>query len=856
MVTVKFKSLILITLFLVIATSVNAVYEYTIDPPDNQDYAVTLVNLTGTLCEGLNDVSIHNDTDELNFSWHNATKNLLVFVGTNNDNYTLRCDDGTSEHNGTYQIVKWIDCEGSFSSGDAWSNQAGVSVTCQGDTLRYDHTGGSTFSSLDFGSAYTNNYMSLTSKAIVNTSSYVAFVLSQSNNDITKSFRKLVFGATNRVRLYHYFASEQGAYMLDNQPFYFSLSVNSSCNGTDSGTIGCVDYWFNGTTYVNRTNDLVEDFGQVTSIRYLTFFSDNLDDEITIDELFICNGDCILYDDTYLPLALTESAHAFNLTVTGSTEAQKINFTNNLTYNLTYVCSPNSNSALLTFINGSVNKTDSLTCNNNINTFQGLYSPKKEGNFNISFAFNTSLENTLNNVTFNGTNYTADLTPPVVDYLDFSFDEGFQTNYTNVTLRCLDDMIPLIEYNLTFNDGQMFLGNLSNGTNQTNDTTLRFGNNTAHGICKDALYTSSAIEYKSQSVVSFVLIDEVTGELFNVSNLTSVKMYYSDNQTFYDLKANNTPYVNFSGSSDTKLRFELEYADGSIINRYIDASLLDASDNRICANKDGVTHYEQLLVSARQRRVIMYSLLANCMVAADYTRFAYQDSYILKAFTIDRDYYLYAYDNDERIYLASIDGSVQTYIQLDVLDYNRERTAINILTESLFFQRINDTSTIQIYYTNNANNNDNISVSITNLDTDTVVFSSSAFTNPNEFTLYFDYSTVANVTNVTIFKIAVTKYRDGELSYLNTYFNIAAKSGVLNSAFAFTISFLIMLFGLTFTVSRITFSWLGIVVILAALAFLAFSIATWYTLLLMAIELIILVFTFIVTVKINQETLT
>jgi hypothetical protein len=275
----------------------------------------------------------------------------------------------------------------------------------------------------------------------------------------------------------------------------------------------------------------------------------------------------------------------------------------------------------------------------------------------------------------------------------------------------------------------------------------------------------------------------------------------------------------------------------------------------VCANKEGVTHYEQLLISAIEKPVVVKNVFSNCVIAADYTRFAYQSSLVLKAYSINSLYYLYTFDGSNQVLLASIDGSISTYINLDTLEFNQNAYDVTILGDALAFEKTG-THQMKIYYRNLANDNANLTAVITKLDntTTTTVLSTSAFSNPNNFTMYFDFTTL-NVTDETVFKITLLKTSTGGVTTtISKYFNTQAKSGKLASGVGFVMAFLLIVFGLTFTISRTTFSWFGIVMVLASIGVLSFTMSAWYITLLMAINFIIGVYICIILAYQNYPT--
>jgi len=445
--------------------------------------------------------------------------------------------------------------------------------------------------------------------------------------------------------------------------------------------------------------------------------------------------------------------------------------------------------------------------------------------------------------------FISDLYNPVIEELRLNFTQGFIGSPVNLTLNCTDTIMTNFSYNLTFNNVTLFYGNLSNGTLQRNETASVDGTNILEGTCSDLFGTTYSNTTPTVYAKLLYLINERTGAALDLDNLSSAIAYYDDNSTAFDFKTANQTSINYTSLLHDKLRIALAYADGTIITRYVDVSLF-TGDIRICGNLDDVTHYEQLITAASQKEAILKSVYADCVVAADTTRFAYQDGYVLKAYTIDTMYYLYTYDSDgNQIVLASVDGSIQTYMDLDTIEFTQEGYSIKITKDALSFKKVGAT-TVQIYYDNIADDNTALSINITRMDTNTVLYTSDTFADKNTVTILFDYSTLSNITNSTLFRIDVGATSPSGYEHIRKFFNTFAKTGVIAAGLALIISFILLFGGLTFTITRATFSWFGIIIILGAIGVLTFAVSAWYITFLMAIEIIALVY--VVLVMINQ----
>lgn len=505
-------------------------------------------------------------------------------------------------------------------------------------------------------------------------------------------------------------------------------------------------------------------------------------------------------------------------------------------------------------VNGVFNKLYNVNCaGGDYVDINDVYTRGSEGVYNIGFRFNFT--NGTEFESFTGYNDTmiSDLYNPTVTLSGALNGTGFGANITaNFELTCNDNITPLLLYNLSQNNVSLFYGNKSEGSTQSNITTVADGVSVIDGVCSD--FFGSTFKQRSQEafVKEFCLIDEIDNTFFGVDNISGVKLYFDDNSSFYDFKASgNVSCVNYTSFQEDKLRLELKYASGDVITRFIDVSLVGGNP-RLCANKEGVVHYEQLVISATEREVILKSVFADCLIAADYTRFAYQDSFALKAFSIATMYYLNTIDGGVSTLLASVDGSIAAFINLDVLDFQKTAFNIDIIGEGLSFETFTNESVL-IRYQNLKGSNVLVNATITNLDDGSVLLHTSDFLDPNEWVILFDHSTL-NISTGTVFRIVVdTVDSDGNVGQLKRYFNVKS-NGVLSNGLAFIIALLLTFFGFTFTLTKLTFSWFGFVILIIAIAVLGFAQGAWWITMMMGIEVILLIYVVILMATKNRAT--
>lgn len=517
-------------------------------------------------------------------------------------------------------------------------------------------------------------------------------------------------------------------------------------------------------------------------------------------------------------------------------------------------CPVGTNAVLSYYTNGTLNGFDNITCDGS-----GLYNTSYTNNFSGLFDFSIYYNFSDSNLTgFNAfyanTSLTADIYTPVAT-IDYNITGGFNTTDINISLLCVDNDTTTLFYNLSYNNTQYLGYNATNNTLLDNTTNATDGTAELRGVCSDLFSSDTAAQNITIFSKLLILWDEVNNIPFDVSNITSAKVYYDDNSSFFDYHADDVNNITYLVGTVEKLRFELGYLDDVVITRYIDVGLFNETNIKVCANLEGVTHYTQLIISSVQRPIKLESVYSNCYVAADYTRFAYQDAYLLKAYTIAAPYNLNVFDTDvtTETTLTGLDGSISSFYNVDTIEFKQEGYNLNILGEALSFEKTSSTQ-IRIYYKSLESDKTSSTLTIKRMDTDTIVTTTTP-ADPNNFTVYFDWTTLSNVTDQTLFLVSVTaKDGDGETTVTKRYLNTSGDAGFIKSGLAVGIALLLSVFGLTLTSTRTTFSWFGIMILISSLAVLSFAIKEWYIIFMGAINLVMLVYSVIIMTNKNYPT--
>ena len=206
------------------------------------------------------------------------------------------------------------------------------------------------------------------------------------------------------------------------------------------------------------------------------------------------------------------------------------------------------------------------------------------------------------------------------------------------------------------------------------------------------------------------------------------------------------------------------------------------------------------------------------------------------------------------VLLIGLDGSIASYINIDTLQFQEGAFEVDILQDYLAFEQSGDTQ-VSIFYQNDGLPNRALAIAITRMDTDEEVYTNSVFTDNNRFNIFFDYTTLSNVNESTLFRLDLTRTNSEGTETITRYFSPKASVGFLSAGIAMTISAFLIFFGLTFSISRLAFSWFGIAAVVASLFVLSMAVSTWYTTLMFAINIVTLVYIVIVMVNQNQGTL-
>lgn len=464
-----------------------------------------------------------------------------------------------------------------------------------------------------------------------------------------------------------------------------------------------------------------------------------------------------------------------------------------------------------------------------------------------------------NNISFT---ITADTTPPTIDFETNIVTPGFIADYNiGLTLTCWDNRLDDINYLITKTNagGTITVSNTQdvNGTVKTIYDDLNIGLNVYYARCIDFNGNQSAIvESNTIYAVAFNLINEETGE--NVTDLNTIDVatlqaFTYDGNNVYDYNIYSPP-VKIFVDYDNVVRFDITYDDVSEtkLSREIDFGLLPDTNIGLCI-APFQSFYEQFLISSTSKDVVVYNDFADCYNLASTTKFAYENALMVRAFTINKPYYLYTWVDEVKTLLATIDGSKASVINLDVLEFNKETYEFEIATDTVVFKCLENTSTgicdqntMSIYY--KSLRADNATTTYKVYNGNNLLWEYTEEDEPNEFNTNWYYGD-NDLNATTVLKLVLTKTSEaGVSSSADYWFNLEGQtfSGTMPASLAIIFSFLLLFVGLTLVAYRYAFGWFGIFLCIVAIGILSFAPGFWYVQFMQAIMVIVAVFITIV----------
>jgi hypothetical protein len=551
--------------------------------------------------------------------------------------------------------------------------------------------------------------------------------------------------------------------------------------------------------------------------------------------------------------ALAPYFYLFNVTYSNFSLISGANYTRLLSYEYVYTCPSHITTYRAEYINQTLNTETALTCNNMTNTITRTYSHPIEGAYNITLGLTApGFEQNTTQRTF-----ISDLYAPVISLFNVTTSEGFNPSGYNITLRCYDNIAPSLYYNLTRNEIIIYNASLSNNTLSTQTLTNLDGTHDNIFMCSDNFTTTTSLLSNTYYFKQMQIINEKTGNLFPISNMTDARIVFESPayNTTLNLKTLNTSVFNISSNNTAgrNFRLELEYSTGEVVVRDLNTKYVESSSS-ICANTNPTTHETQFIISATIKPAIIRSNVHNCYVLADTTRFAYQSNFMAKYYTIPTYYFLNSISTSgEESLIASVEGGTGSTINLDTLSFGSTIFNVNLRTPSVMIQKHpTSNNTLIIFYYNPKVDNTALDIEI--YYNNSLYFSTTTTTSPNNITINFDYTTLS-VSESATFKLVFTATTDeGEENIITTYYSLSGSSGSFPVALGLVLGVMMFISLLTIVSPSFAFGYFGILSTLAGIFIIALSPAVWYSNLFIGVFIIIGIYQFMHFTQTNRTT--
>ena len=491
-----------------------------------------------------------------------------------------------------------------------------------------------------------------------------------------------------------------------------------------------------------------------------------------------------------------------------------------------------------------------------------------------NFAYNTQANQDLNvclgsSGIFDGNRYTDFYCNPnvyswdtITPTIDVNIDTdafGFVTDFgVDYNMACYDNFTPIqYDVNYTYNGTttNIYSSSDANASIHSGSLDLNIGQSVYLTFtCTDSYGNFVTTDSNQFYALQFYLIDEDTGEYFDLNNVVTARAFTYDGTHEYDFKDTNTVTKNFFSDSQV-VQFEFVYDDLSQTRIHRDIDFRYAPDENIpvCV-AEPQTFYEQRFLSKSTQAVLLKNTFANCYNMIATTKDLYGTKLMARAFTVNKPY---TYASTAGTTIAYIDGSKESEIDLDVLRYNTTTYELDILGTSIGFAPVFNSTTgeydanvVRWFYQDLSGVSTRTTLGV--YKNNVLLWSYTETSDPNEFQTTMYYGDL-NLTVDDFLVIKVTKTTtEGSVTVERTFTLSGTQfSGVINEVVAVVLAMILLVFGLTITSYKQTFGWFGLLIEGMALIILALAPWYWYIQFLIGITIILMVFTALVA---KQET--
>jgi len=364
---------------------------------------------------------------------------------------------------------------------------------------------------------------------------------------------------------------------------------------------------------------------------------------------------------------------------------------------------------------------------------------------------------------------------------------------------------------------------------------------------------------------NFVCVNESDGSYVDVSDYSAFRVTAPEIGWELDLKAKGDG--NFTYLANTtypgtlyphSLRFEIAYIGGGTnITRYFDPTLLpDSVTNttiRIAIPDGTETIYQTTAQSTTPTEFGVWCLDSEAWILLDRTRMVGglgTSNYAQDVYTIDGLYYFRVYEDGVPIVLTTLDGGKAVTIDLDVLVLVNNLSEVEDFEGNLFVQKLYNNSLL-IYYHNQANDSTKTQIEIYNSTGYHFLWHNETL-NPNEFFIYFDWTTISPTPDINAsWTIKATTSGGDEATVVvipgqMTTPVIDSDGNAFPAILAVIMAVALAVFGLTLFSSSSTFAFFGPVSCGIGIFITVLAQQVWYLHLLQFVLIVLIVFMLLV----------
>jgi len=303
----------------------------------------------------------------------------------------------------------------------------------------------------------------------------------------------------------------------NNQVLYTSkVNVSFSITNTDTSNNITTFYelYIDNNLYYNETVSIPA--GQTINISKIAEVLSEGSHVLDIKVYDPAMQDYVIAESTFTLDLYDENATYSNYTTYNNTK-----YVDTLAYTISVRCGALNYNITIDAWNG---KQYTITCDNTTKTITDSFRAPQEGQMDAWFKLNAV--NSSDSRYFGNDSFVVDLNPPIIEYLNYTLQEGFRDNLTETAkYKVTDSISPLITCDYSFNSVQG-TENVTNATEITHAFNITSDNSLAiscvdlvgHKTIKDTTFTTK--------IVNLAFKDDITSSDITITdNLTVIAIY-------------------------------------------------------------------------------------------------------------------------------------------------------------------------------------------------------------------------------------------------------------------------------------------------------------------------------------------